>query len=170
MLVFNFLKKKIPSDQASRNLIKHLVDADDCWRDVCMLRGYDAPGPVATCEMAFARTAVIKDVIRTCQPEPVAKEMLENIDKLVIEGFSGQDTEASLKYYANKPLSKVAPSAVRYYEENALTMMSLAIHFAGRLSVPDAFSMLEIAPMFQQVASEAERMMKSVKIVPTRLS
>lgn len=162
---FRFLRRKtISVDEAVKTLLISLVDAEDCWRDVCMLRDYKVPGVVATCEMAFARTAIVKYTIRRCQPEVISKAMVAAIDRSVIEGFSGQDTELTLQHYANERLSEVGPRAVKYYEDNMLPFTGLALHFAARLSVPGAGAPIEIAPLFERVAAEAERMTKSMRI------
>lgn len=133
-----------------------------------MLRDHKAPGPVATCEMAFVRTAIIRDAIKRCQPELIAEEMLAAVGKLTAESFAGEDTELTLKYCKNEQLSVIAPLTIRLYEENVFPLTHLADLFAHRLSVP-GFPSVEIGPLFEQVATEAERAMKSVNIVSVRL-
>jgi hypothetical protein len=136
-----------------------LMDPDDCWRDVCKLREYKAPGPVATCEMAFARAAIIRDAITRCQPEFVASQMLAGVDQYVAEVFASEESAETLEYYEDTPLSVVAPKAIRLYEKSVFYLPQLADVIASRLSVP-GLPVVEIAPLFEEVAAEAERLMK----------
>ena len=108
--------------EIGRTMAIALMNPDDCWRDVCKLREYRAPGPVATCEMAFARAAVIKEAIRTSQPGTIGAKMLAGVDKLVAEAFAKEDTAETVAYYGNKSLSVIAPQAVEYYEENVFPL------------------------------------------------
>jgi hypothetical protein len=152
---------KVPPNffEIGRTMAIALMNPDDCWRDVCKLREYKAPGPVATCETAFARAAVIKDAIRKGNADQNAAAMLAGVDKLVAEAFANEDTEETLKYYGNKRLSVVGPQAVRYYEQNVFPLTQLADAFAHRLSIP-GFPNVEIAPLFEKVAVEAEHLIK----------
>jgi hypothetical protein len=162
--MITLLKKKFWAHEAGWRLACSLLDADDCWRHVCLLRGYEVPGPVATCEMAFARTAVIRDAIKRRQPEEIAEEMLAAVSEVTANSFAAEeDTEVTLKHYDGARLSVVAPRIIGLYEENAFPLTQLASVFAQRLSVP-GFS-VEIADLFEHVAAAAERAMKSAKIV-----
>jgi hypothetical protein len=64
-----------------------------------------------------------------------------------------------LEHYENERLSVVAPRAIRHYEENVFPLTQLADVLARRLSVP-GWPAAEIAPLFEEVATEAERLMK----------
>lgn len=145
--------------EADRTMAIALMDPDDCWRDVCKLRGYRAPGPVATCEMAFARAAIIRDAITRCQSKAIAAEMLAGVDRFLVEAFASEDSPETLEHYKHERLSVVAPRAIRHYEENVFPLTQLADAFAHRLSVP-GWPAAEIAPLFEEVAAEAERLMK----------
>jgi hypothetical protein len=144
---------------AGRTLAMALMGPDDCWRDVCKLVGYQPPGPVATCEMAFARAAIIRDAIPRHQSKAIAAEMLADVDRFVAEAFAGEDSSETLEHYENEPLSVVAPRVIRYYQENVFPLAQLADVFAHRLSVP-GWPAAEITPLFEEVAAEAERLMK----------
>ena len=109
--------------------------------------------------MAFARAAVIKDAIRRGETNSNAAAMLAGVDKLVTEGFASEDTDETLKYYESKRLSAVGPQAVKYYEDNVFPLTQLADAFARRLSI-GGFPNVEIAPLFDEVAAEAGRLMK----------
>jgi hypothetical protein len=144
---------------AGKVLARILMDPDDCWRHVCMLRQYSAPDAVATCEMAFARAAIIREAITRCQPTPVATQMLAGLDQYVVEAFAKEESVEAFEYYDDRPLSVVAPEAIQLYEENVFPLAQLADVLASRLSVP-GLPAIEIAPLFEEVAAEAERLMK----------
>jgi chromate transport protein ChrA len=144
--------------EIGRALAKLLMDPDDCWRHVCMLREHKAPGTVATCEMAFVRAAIVKDAICRCQPTDVAAEMLMGVDLHVAEAFVGK-TDIMLRHYSNNRLSVIASRVIQKYEGHVFPLAELADAFAQRLSIPGVPS-IEIAPLFEEVASEAERLMK----------
>lgn len=161
-------KKRVPADLVGNRLASLLLDADACWRDVCMLRGYKVPGPVATCEMVFVRAAIIRDTITRNQTGRISEVMLSEIDLWIEESFvASEDTEVTLKHYGGEPLSVIAPRTVRFYQENVFPLTQLASVFGSRLTVPGMTS-IEIAPMFEHVASTAEQIMKLVKIVPSK--
>jgi hypothetical protein len=85
--------------EAGRTIAIALMDLDDCWRDVCKLREYRASVPVATCEMTFARAAIIRDAIRRYQSKPIAAEMLAGVDRFVAEAFASEDSAETLEHY-----------------------------------------------------------------------
>jgi hypothetical protein len=122
--------------EAGRTIAIALIDPDDCWRDVCKLREYRASVPVATCEMTFARAAIIRDAIRRCQSKPIAAEMLAGVDRFVAEAFASEDSAETLEHYEIECLSVVAPRAIRHYEENVFPLTQLADALSHRLSVP----------------------------------
>lgn len=145
--------------EAGRTIAIALIDPDDCWRDVCKLREYRASVPVATCEMTFARAAIIRDAIRRCQSKPIAAEMLAGVDRFVAEAFASEDSAETLEHYEIECLSVVAPRAIRHYEENVFPLTQLADALSHLLSVP-GWPAAEIAPLFEEIAAEAERLMK----------
>jgi hypothetical protein len=161
----SLFREDVKADLAGWNLIASLIDPDDCWRDVCMLRSYAVSGPVATCEMAFARTAVIRHQIKWDQSPEVATLMLAAGDRLIKERFSPEDTEETLSHYANQPLNQVAPKIIDLYEKNAFPITGLADLFASRLRVPGIAS-VEIGPLFEKIEVAAQKAMKSVRIIP----
>ncbi len=57
-------KVTLDAYEAGWRIAAGLLDADRCWRFVCMLRNIEAPGPVACCEMALALAARLKHDIR----------------------------------------------------------------------------------------------------------
>ena len=137
-----------------------LLDPDECWKDACKLREYNAPGPVATCEIAFARAAVIKDAVDRVYSGAECADIKAGVDRFIKEAFSREEaSEQILDHYDGKPLATVAVSAVNLYEENVFPLAQLADVLAQRLSVPGVPS-IEIAPLFEEVAAEAVRLLK----------
>jgi hypothetical protein len=161
----SLLKKDVRADLAGWNLIVSLIDPEDCWRAVCLLRSYTVPGPIAACEMAFVRTAIVRHAIKWHQSPEVAALMLAAGDRLIKERFSVEDTEETLAHYSNQPLNEVAPKIIQLYEENAFPITGLADLFASRLRVPGIPS-IEIGPLFEEVEAAGKSMLNSVKIVP----
>jgi hypothetical protein len=145
--------------EIGRRLTIALMDPDDCWRDVCHLRAYNVPGPVATCEMAFARAAIVTNAIRGLQSGSIAAEMLAGVDDVVVEAFVNEDSPETLEHYGNQRLSDVARATVELNENNAFPLTQLADVFGHRLSVP-GWPAAEIEPLFKDVAGEAEHLMK----------
>ena len=119
-----WFKKRVKADLAGNNIAALVMDADDCWSDVCALRSYKTTGPVATCEMAFARAALAKSIFRETQSEEVADAMCAAADRMVLESFTGEDTDETRKFY-HLPLSKAAPNWVKIYLDNAFPKFSL---------------------------------------------
>lgn len=158
-------KKRVRADLAGWNLIAALIDPDDCWRDVCLLRSYDVPDPIATCEMAFARSAIVRDTIKSAQSNRISSIMLASAHRLIEERFSTEDTRETLEYYSSQRLADIGPKIIQLYEKNAFPLTMLADLFASRLGVP-GIPAIEITPMFVQVADAARNSMKRVRIVP----
>ena len=121
----------------------------------------------AMVEMAFARAAVVKDAIGRCQPDRIAVEMLAGVDRFVVAAFANEGSAETLGYYENKRLSLIAPQAIGIYGQNVFPLAQLADAFARRLSVP-GLPAIEITPLFEEVAEEAERLMK-ISSVLTKL-
>ncbi|MGH6817727.1 MAG: hypothetical protein ACREC1_03020 [Methylovirgula sp.] len=158
-------KKRVRADLAGWNLTAALIDPDDCWHDICLLRSYDVPDPIATCEMAFARTAIVRDAIKATQSGEVATLMLAAAHRLIKERFSTEDTPETFEYYSSQRLADIGPKIIQLYEKSAFPLTLLADLFASRLGVPGVAA-VEICPMFVKVGDAARKSMKRVRIVP----
>jgi hypothetical protein len=146
--------------EVGKLLGKMLLNPDDCWADVCKLREYKVPDAVATCEMAFARTAVVKNTVKRVEEGSAGQKINFGVEKFIEETFGNEEvTEEVLTHYQNEKLGVIALHAIRFYEKNAFPLTHLADQFAARLSVPGIPS-IEIAPLFEQVAAEAERLLR----------
>lgn len=143
-----------------RVLGRMLLEPEECWKDVCKLRAYAVPNSVATCEMAFARAAVVKDAVDQVYSDNARAELKVGVDKFVQESFTKEEAnEETLSHYDGVPLAVVAAQAVQFYAENAFPLPHLADVFARRLSVTGVPS-IEIAPLFEEVAGETVRILK----------
>src|SRR5258708_31780164 len=92
--------------EIGRRLTIALMDPDDCWRDVCHLRAYNVPGPVATCEMAFARAAIVTNAIRGLQSGSIAAEMLAGGHDLGVGAFVYAGSPQTLVHYGKQRVSQ----------------------------------------------------------------
>lgn len=143
-----------------RMISRILLDPDECWKDACKLREYDAPGPVATCEIAFARAAVLKEAVHQVYSGIECGDIKAGVDLYIDQAFSREETtEEILNHYDGHSLKNVAAQAVSLYEENVFPLTQLADVLAQRLSVPGMPS-IEIAPLFEEVSAEAVRLLK----------
>lgn len=156
-------KKRVNADLAGNNITALVMDADDCWSDVCALRSYKTTGPVATCEMAFARAALAKSIFRATQSEEVADAMCAAADRMVLESFAGEDTDETQAFY-HLPLNQAAPNWVANYLDNAFPETQLASILAMRLGVP-GMAAIEIAPLFEALATRIHAILKPYKVV-----
>lgn len=163
MGLFGFGKKPVAAEVAGRNLTAHMIDADSCWRDVCGLRSYKTEGPIATCEMAFARAALVKFMLKEQRPASVAERIDKAADELILESFTGEDTEATHLFYG-EPLEIAAPKRVAAYSEHAFMTSQLASVLGAKLGVPGMAS-IEIAPFFDDVARQVKALTAKIKLV-----
>ena len=143
-----------------RLLGRILLDPEACWADVCKLREYDTPGPVATCEMSFARAAVIRDAVDQVFPDEDGKEIKKGVNKFVEDVLDNEKpTPTTTEHYRTERLGTIASQIIHIYDENVFPLTQLADTLAGRLSVPGVPA-LEIAPLFQEVATEAVKLLR----------
>ena len=98
-------------------------------------------------EMAYARVALIRDAIRRLQPHSIATEMLTGVDQYVAMAFPKREHATT------------ATLAIRNYEQNVLPLGRLADVIVRRLLKPGVTA-VEIAPLLEKVAAEAEALMK----------
>jgi hypothetical protein len=118
----------------------------DIWHEMSKLREF-APGGLVASEAALARIAIIRDAIRRLQPHSVATQMLAGVDQYVAEAF------------AKREHATTATLAIQLYEQNVLPLTRLADVLARR-SLNSGVTAVEIAPLLEKVATEAEQLMK----------
>ncbi len=163
MNLFGLGKKPVSAELAGRNLTALMIDADDCWRDVCALRAYKTTGPIATCEVAFARAALTKWLLCDGIPEPIADRASRAADNLILESFSGEDTDETLKFY-DKALSSAAPERVAMYSRMPWYHADLASRLGVELGVPGIPS-VEAVFIFEQVDVRVRRLTSKMKLI-----
>ena len=158
-------KKKVAADIVGRNLTLHLIDADDCWRAVCMLRAYDVPGPVATCEMAFARAALVRSLFSELPDAPGIRERLQLAsDEVFAETFNAEEDTEEVREHYGMSLAKAAGMARRFYGEHVFPCSQLAAVMGIRLGVPGIPS-VEAGPLFEAVVTRFEKLTSEIKII-----
>jgi hypothetical protein len=163
MRLFGFCRKPIAAEMLGRNLTALMIDADDCWRDVCMLRSYKTVGPVATCEMAFARAALVKSLYGNQTRDGVSERLQLAADELILESFSGEDTPDTIDFFGCE-LVEAAPRRVAFYSHHTFPAAQLSGMLAARLGVPGPGA-VEGAWMFEKVEKRVRDLMSKVKIV-----
>ncbi|MBA2388669.1 MAG: hypothetical protein H0V67_00280, partial [Geodermatophilaceae bacterium] len=140
-------KKPVAAEIVGRNVTARMIDAESCWQDVCLLRSYKTEGPIATCEMAFARAALTKALLCERQHPEIGERISQAADALVLRSFTGQDTPASRAFYGEE-LAKAAPKRVALYSDNVFPHSQLAAILGRELGVPGIPSM-EASFMFE---------------------
>jgi hypothetical protein len=92
-------------------------------------------------------------------PVPYACEVESRHTRLQLQQGHLHNALKPDEIFVKQLLSDVAHQAVRLYENNAFPLTQLADVFGHRLSVP-GWPAAEITPFFQDVAAEAERLIK----------
>ena len=161
--MFGFGRKTVAAEIVGNNMSYLILDADDCWKDVCALRSYDTPGPIAVCEMAFARAALMMSILGENQ-KPSISERISNASKsFLLDVFSNEDSEVTKNYYG-LPMSQVAPERLHFYSQHVFPVSQLALVLGIRLGVPGA-PLIEAAFMFESVEQRIRLQLAKLKIV-----
>lgn len=160
---FGMNKKQFVAEKVGHNLLTLVMDADSCWSDVCKLRSYKTSGPVAVCEMAFARAAIARSCMIEGQIPSVADRLATAALGCLVETFTGQDNEDTLKFYGG-PMNERGPSIVANYEENLISTSQWASVLGSRLGVPGVWAS-EISPMADFQKQRIQDILRKVKIV-----
>jgi hypothetical protein len=119
----------------------------DVWHEMGKL-----PNGLVASETALARVAIIKDGIRRLQADSVASEMLNGVDQYIAEAF------------AKREHATTAALAIRLYEQNVFPLTQLADIIARRL-LDSGLTAVEITPLLEMVAEEAERLIKLATLI-----
>ena len=164
MGIFGWGKKAVAAEMVGRNVTALLIDFDTCWRYVGRLRSYTTEDQIAVCEVAFARAAFVKYMLKERQPEGVAKRMDKAVDAAVEEIFAGEkDTEATRTFYGES-LQAAALKRVGAYSDHTFMETQLASVLGTKLGVPGMHA-LEIAPMFRDIANDVQALTAKITIV-----
>ena len=163
MGLFSFGKKAVAAELAGINLVGHFIDADSCWGDVCGLRSYKTDGPIATCEMAFARAALVKSFLKMNQSEGIVDRIDMSADQFILECFKDEDTDATRSFYGES-LATAAPKRVAFYAQHTFMTSSLGSALGATLGVPGMPS-VEVGQLFDEVVRQAKVLTAKIRIV-----
>jgi hypothetical protein len=159
--MLNLFKSAISAEVAGHNITVFLTDPDDCWDAVSKLRSYQAPGPIATTEMALARAAIIK-----CFPPTsnnlIADRYRNSVDECILETFSNQDNETSFQRY-RMGMKLAAPKIVETYFSGAVSTRHIAGIFQKRLGVQGFPA--ELHDLFEEVETKIIVAFKKLRLV-----
>lgn len=163
MSFFRWRKNPVAAEVAGRNLTNHIIDANDCWRDVCALRSYSTDETIATCEMAFARAALVKHFLKDGQPNAIEQRIDKAADELIIDAFGDQDTDVTLQFYG-EPLKAAALKRVALYEQHAFMTSQLGAALGKELRVSGVPS-LEIGQLFDELTERMKQLTAKIRLV-----
>lgn len=160
---FGFGKKAVAAEILGNNIMAMAIDADDCWEDVCALRSYETSGPIATCEMAFARAALVKSILLKQRVPAVADRIVKAADGFVLDAFADQDTDESRTFYGEK-MQDVALRRVAFYSQHVFPFTQLASVLGAKLGVP-GHPAIEAAFMFERVDKRVRELISKFNVV-----
>ena len=89
------------------------LDPDQIWMEVCSLRPFFAPDVLACCEVAFARLAIVKLMVKRVTDPGSRSRALAVLDSLITREFQSEDDPA--KVHFKHPLPQTAADAVEVY-------------------------------------------------------
>jgi hypothetical protein len=158
-------KKEVPAEIVGRNLTHYVIEPEDCWRAVCMLRSYDTPGPIATCEMSFARAALVRSLLaEVTTDEGINARLVSASDRLIRDTFDGQDSSRDTDAFYHESLANAAPKRVQFYSEHVFPRTQLGAILGGQLGVP-GHPAIEIGSLFENVVQRVEKLLGQIKVV-----
>ena len=163
MGLFGIGKKAIAAEILGNNAMAVMLNADDCWGDVCLLRSYQTADSIATCEMAFARAALVQRTLTQGQEQAVADRIVVPANKFVGDAFATQDNAETVKFY-RAPMRDVALERVKFYDQNAFPISQLAATIGAALGVPGIPS-VEAAFLFEKVETRVREITGKYKVV-----
>jgi hypothetical protein len=152
----------VSAELAGNNIAAHLLDADDCWKDVCDLRSYEMSGTIATCEMGFARAGLCEHIFVETQRPDVGHRMRIAAIKLVVDVFRTQNSPETRRHY-QADLGVAAMHRVSFYTQNAFPIEQLSGVFTAELGVP-GFAAVEVSPMFLRIEKRVRDLISKVRI------
>ncbi|WP_375456241.1 hypothetical protein [uncultured Methylobacterium sp.] len=159
-----YFRPKVPADRAAWAVGKSLLDADDCWRDVCSLREYKVAGSVATCEMAFARSAVIRHLYKSIRQDNISAVMTDAFDDLLKQSFAGDGGPELTDHYKQPNLTQIMLGRTAFYDQKAFPFFQLGMHFVLAVGVPDGRDATQIGLMFNAIYARGEKMLSQARL------
>ena len=159
--MLNILRRPLEPEEAIEEIFSSLVDAAGIWEDVCALGHYSAPPAIACCEVAFARVAVMKLILKRTQPREAAQAMCARTDILTADAFRGGDEETEAFY--GGPLGEAAAQAVALYSASASHPAPLTAALIGRIE-GDPARVLRTTPLFAKFGGEVDAALGRLRI------
>lgn len=155
--------RQLTAEALGEELAARFLDAPDCRRVASLLRGRPDPDPVACCEAAFARAAVLEFVIGDTQSSEIAGRMNAAIDAVVAKMFGGAHTPETSAWYGQTSLAAIAVQGVRHYYAAAFWSDRVAKYLADRLGLPRPSA--EVAGDFSALTEAVVVWITKVKIL-----
>lgn len=163
MGLFGFGKKKVTAEIVGNNVMAAMIDPDECWKDVCALRSYETSGPIATCEMGFARAAITKSILIEGRSQAIAERIINAADAYIIETFMHESSVDTQEFYG-EPMFAVAQKRVLFYSQHVLSFHGLAGQLGAAINVPGPVA-IEAAFIFSGVSKRVRDLLKNIKVV-----
>ncbi len=128
--------RQLTAEALGEELAKHFLDPDICAEVAAELRTSPRPDPVGSCEVAFARAAVLEFVVGDTQAAPLAARINAAIDAAVSRMFEGAHTPETSAWYGAGDLRVTAALGVEHYRAAAFWSDRMAKTLADRLGLP----------------------------------
>jgi hypothetical protein len=128
--------RQLTAEALAEELADRFLDPETCARLAALLRSTPSPDPVACCEIAFARAAVLKFIVSDTQTPPLAARMNETIDTAVSRMFEGAHTPETSAWYGAEDLRTTAALGVEHFRSAAFWADRVAKTLADRLGLP----------------------------------
>ncbi len=142
-----------------------------------MLRDYSVPGPVATCELAFALAARLKYDLNESFTGQIAVQLIGGVERYLQDVFKSECTAETTAFYTDLyydgdedvpsawPLSKVFPKRIEYYLEHGWYPQQLASMLGQTLCV-SGYPAVEASFIFTDATADLKKLLKNVKVTP----
>ena len=127
--------RQLTAEALGEELANRFLDPDACQRAAALLRNQPRPDPVGCCEIAFARAAVLKFVVRDTQLPSIAARVNGGIDLIVARRFDGAHTARTAVWYGAADLRSAAATGVEHYLASAFWSDRVAKALADRLGL-----------------------------------
>jgi hypothetical protein len=125
------------AEALARALAEAHLEPEACQAMASRLLGRRDADPVAVCEVAFARAALLRYVIVEVQAPMIADRMNGALDAFVATMFKGAHTAQTAARYGPRTLAQAAADAIATYQPDAFLCERLARAIAQRLALAD---------------------------------
>jgi hypothetical protein len=128
--------RQVTAETLGAELADHFLSPERCQRIAALLRDTPSPDSVGSCEVAFARAAVLEFVVEDTQPPPLAARINAAIDAAVSRLFEGAHTPETAAWYGPGDLRATAALGVEHYKPAAFWSDRVAKTLSIRLGLP----------------------------------